>query len=114
MLDPDVYVNVHDMINTHSKDILFVKLGMPTTQTLFVDLVDFSPAVDNSLSNGSDSRSHHNGAPPSVSHSRTPPLPSNGSGSGSISMRGSQSAHVLPPAHIQPPPPPWSLNPWSR
>lgn len=115
--EPDVYVNIQEMITTHSKEMIFIKLPGPTKQTLFVDLVEFIPGTDDTLSSVDSHSSHsrsYSQAPSTISRSRTPPLPSNGNGSShSISMRGPPQA-IYSPATIQPPPPPWSSSNWSR
>lgn len=106
------------MITTHSKELIFVKLMKPTKQTLFVDLVDFQPSTsdDSLLSTSSHPRSFSHTPSSHVQSRVTPPLPSNGNGSGhSLSMRGPPPSLYTPQtSHIQPPPPPWSSNNWSR
>ncbi|KXN89442.1 Lysine-specific demethylase 5A [Leucoagaricus sp. SymC.cos] len=116
-LESGIYVNIQEMIATHSRELMFIKMGKPTATTLFVELVDFTPGTpDETLSsNSSHSRSYSHEAT-ALSHSRTPPLPSNANGSNhSIPVHAHpQSLYAPPTAHIQPPPPPWSSNNWSR
>ncbi|THH33534.1 hypothetical protein EUX98_g693 [Antrodiella citrinella] len=41
--DPSVYVNTKEMLETFSKDIIYTHLDPPVQQTLFVELIRFTP-----------------------------------------------------------------------
>ncbi|KAF7981714.1 hypothetical protein HWV62_32301 [Athelia sp. TMB] len=103
--DTETYVNTKEMLDNFSKDIVYMKMLPPRTQTLFVELVRFSPGQPDgsAYSNG---RSHrHSGVPtmvvnPSHPHHATvhstPPM-------ATFITDRPMNMHQ----HI-PPPPPWS------
>ncbi|EGO02116.1 hypothetical protein SERLA73DRAFT_159163 [Serpula lacrymans var. lacrymans S7.3] len=117
----NTYVNTKEMLDTFSKDIIYVKMLPPYTQTLFVELTRFVPGQpDNSSPNGSTPRStagpsiprpptapdtsHHH--PMHLLHTPlplpTPPPPVY------------EPVRTLPSSgHHVPPPPPWS-NRWQN
>ncbi|KAI9000697.1 PLU-1-like protein-domain-containing protein [Trametes punicea] len=65
--EPDLYVDTKEMLDTFSKDIIYMRLPPPYTQTLFVDLIRFTPGQpDNVAANGS-------GAPPPPSRNGAGP-----------------------------------------
>lgn len=88
------------MVTTHSKEMILTEMPGPTKQTLFVNLVEFIPGTDDTLSSVDSHSRTYNQAP----SSRTPPLPSDGNGS----HCGPSPTIYTPPAVIHPPPPPWS------
>jgi histone demethylase JARID1 len=102
------------MLDNFSKEIVYMKMLPPYTQTLFVELIRFTPGQPDGLySNGHNHR--HNGtpsmgrqavaAPPP--HSRHVPHPSM---QGSSALNGFASERPMTLAS-QPAPPPWSR--WS-
>ncbi|OBZ70139.1 Multicopy suppressor of chk1 protein 1 [Grifola frondosa] len=51
--EPEVFVDTKEMLDTFSKDIILMKLPQPYTQTLFVELMRFTPGQpDNVAANG--------------------------------------------------------------
>ncbi|KAI0938026.1 hypothetical protein AcV7_003336 [Taiwanofungus camphoratus] len=134
--DPDTYVDTKEMLDTFSKDIIYMKLPPPYTQTLFVELIRFTPGQPDSVApNGNGPRS----AGPSTSHGPTtsdnsphsrsaqPALPhahpaGHGNGHGHTHAPNPPSPPVSydngrPSAasHHVPPPPPWSSQSrWSN
>jgi [histone H3]-trimethyl-L-lysine4 demethylase len=120
--DPNTYVNTKEMLNDFSKEIIFVTMLLPFTQTLFVELVRFVPGQpDNVPTNGSVTRSVSTRPPaPSPSsrpHALSHPLsqpshaastsatPAPTHSTSTLDLRGPIS--VVNP-HLPPPPPPWS------
>ncbi|KAI0265971.1 PLU-1-like protein-domain-containing protein [Gloeopeniophorella convolvens] len=105
MGDPDTYVDTVKMLDTFSKDIVYKKLPPPYTQTLFIELIRFSPGQpDTVLTNGP--------APPHASSSAPPPhhAPTNGHHAYHHSHSHSHShshthAHGHSRAALPPPPP---------
>lgn len=56
--EPNTYVDTREMLDTFSKDIVYMKLPPPYTNTLFVELIRFTPGQpDNIAVNGNSSRS---------------------------------------------------------
>ncbi|KAH9833659.1 PLU-1-like protein-domain-containing protein [Rhodofomes roseus] len=136
--DPDVYVNTKEMLQNFSKEMIYMKLPPPYTQTLFVELIRFTPGVpENSggrrsppagqpveemlprglpLTNGSSSQAPHPRAPhPPVphahhhSHRSAPVPPPNPYENGKpIGIADPSSSRHVPP------PPPWSNQIWSN
>ncbi|GBE79852.1 predicted protein [Sparassis crispa] len=124
--EPDTYVDTKEMLDTFSKEIIYMKLPPPYTQTLFVELIRFTPGQpDNVSGNGAGPRnagpsSPHgligNGSSP---HPRAiqppPPHPHHSSHAPNPSPlaipfdagRASGSSHHVPP------PPPWASR-WSN
>ena len=116
--DQDTYVDTVKMLDTFSKDIIYKELPPPYTQTLFIELIRFSPGQpDTVLTNGSSS--HPSGTsltsnhPPPNGHSfhqRTlpPPPPPR------VPIHPYSPPHRInvPAAHM-PPPPPWEIK-WTR
>ncbi|GLB34119.1 putative BRIGHT, ARID (A/T-rich interaction domain) domain contatining protein [Lyophyllum shimeji] len=109
-VDPDVYVDTQEMLETFSKDVIYKKMAPPYAQTLFVELVRFvpgQPQSGNTATSTPRSSSSHHQSPRSLPphpvpphhdhypHQRSPPMPSDPY-TGSPAMQ-----HV-------PPPPPWS------
>ncbi|EMD40413.1 hypothetical protein CERSUDRAFT_111018 [Gelatoporia subvermispora B] len=69
--DPELYVDTKEMLDTFSKEIIYMKLGPPFTPTLFVELIRFTPGQpDNVTANGT----------PSAPTSLPAPLPRAGPG----------------------------------
>ncbi|KAI0677218.1 PLU-1-like protein-domain-containing protein [Trametes maxima] len=128
--EADVFVDTKEMLDTFSKDIIYMRLPPPYTQTLFVELIRFTPGQpDNVATNGSASAPPRNGAnttgvPPPI------PLP-NGSSAHPRSMHPQPHPHpshshhphgpVAPPSVSAgpygpvpsggfPPPPPWAAT----
>lgn len=126
-LDADIYVDTKEMLDTFSKDIIYMKMPPPYTQTLFVELMRFTPGQPDSMTGGNgigSSRSMASsssiglppygmplphpraGLPPPPSHHHAPPIaprppsPMMPYDQGRPRSRGG-SVHV-------PPPPPWS------
>ncbi|KAI9464290.1 jumonji superfamily protein [Russula earlei] len=114
--DPDTYVDTVKMLDTFSKDIIYKELPPPYTQTLFIELIRFSPGQpDTVLANGlpshSSSTSHalHHPTPNGHSyHPRTLPPPPR------PPIHPCSPPHRInaPTAHV-PPPPPWEIK-WTR
>ncbi|KZT71516.1 hypothetical protein DAEQUDRAFT_724032 [Daedalea quercina L-15889] len=135
--EPEAYVNTKEMLQNFSKEIIYMQLPAPYTQTLFVELIRFTPGVPEnlggrrspppgqpveellprgpSLTNGSASQAPH----PRVPHPPAPHAP-----------HSHRSAAIPPPnpyengkpigiadpsssRHV-PPPPPWSNQIWSN
>lgn len=111
--DPDTYVNTKEMLDNFSKEIVYMKMLMPYTQTLFVELIRFTPGQPDGL------YSQRHGITPSmgrqamaatpaphIRHVPHPPTHNPPPVNGFITDRqmGVASPHV-------PPPPPWSR--WS-
>ncbi|KIJ69805.1 hypothetical protein HYDPIDRAFT_164076 [Hydnomerulius pinastri MD-312] len=115
--DPDTYVNTNAMLDSFSKDVVYTKMLPPYTQTLFVELIRFTPGQPESL----------NGLPPPRGTS-TPSMPRSVDPGPSTNHRHSHSHHAplplpTPPTpvyelsrqpssneHHVPPPPPWSAQ----
>ncbi|KAH7887375.1 PLU-1-like protein-domain-containing protein [Phlebopus sp. FC_14] len=111
--EPDTYVNTNAMLDSCSKDVVYTKMLPPYTQTLFVELIRFSPGQPESL----------NGAPPSRG-ATTPSMPRSAEPGPSLHHRHSHHTPLplpTPPTpvyelvrqpssngHHVPPPPPWS------
>ncbi|RPD66829.1 hypothetical protein L226DRAFT_529234 [Lentinus tigrinus ALCF2SS1-7] len=90
--DPEFFVDTKEMLETFSKDVIYMRLPPPYTQTLFVDLIRFTPGQpDNAGANGS--------APPSGSGSASSASapPDGRFGSGSASASGFRSTTRIPP-----------------
>ncbi|KII95303.1 hypothetical protein PLICRDRAFT_149931 [Plicaturopsis crispa FD-325 SS-3] len=124
--DPDKYVDTKEMLETFSKEVVYMKLPPPYTQTLFVELIRFTPGQpDNAAANGTNGASSSarsststasrqpapSGASPHARHSHAPsthappPPPVPGV------FDANRSATVATGQHV-PPPPPWSR--WSN
>jgi [histone H3]-trimethyl-L-lysine4 demethylase len=120
--DTNTFVNTKEMLNDFSKEIIFVTMLPPFTQTLYVELIRFVPGQpDNVPTNGSVARNPPTRPPiPSPSsrpHSHPPPLPQPSNvastsapsapthSTSTLDLRGPIS--VVSP-HLPPPPPPWS------
>ncbi|KZT24551.1 hypothetical protein NEOLEDRAFT_1134959 [Neolentinus lepideus HHB14362 ss-1] len=90
----DTYVDTREMLDTFSKDIIYMKLPPPYTNTLFVELIRFTPGQpDNVAVNGN--------TPRSVASSSTRPTTSNGT-----PVHGPRPAPVHPAPHTPNPGPP--------
>ncbi|KAI0355366.1 hypothetical protein OH77DRAFT_1479882 [Trametes cingulata] len=102
--EPDVFVDTKEMLDTFSKDIIYMRLPPPYTQTLFVELIRFTPGQpDNVAANGSASAPPtRNGAgPPGL----PPPMPlANGSSAHPRSMHPHPHPHPHPHSHSHPHP----------
>jgi histone demethylase JARID1 len=108
------------MLDTFSKDIIYKELPPPYTQTLFIELIRFSPGQpDTVAANGPSSNPHPSGTSshalhhlPPNGHSYQPrPLPP-------PPLRApvhqySPPHQVNAPAGPMPPPPPWEVK-WTR
>lgn len=99
--DGEIYIDTENMLSSSSKIIIYKKLPRPHTQTLFVELVKYTPGETSPPESSSSSRtlsavddrvSRHS-VPPSPHHHHQPQSPE-------------QNRHV-------PPPPPWSSR-WSN
>lgn len=98
--DRDTYIDTESMLSSSSKTIIYKKLPRPHTQTLFVELVKYTPGETSPPESSSSSRPH------SV-----------------VDDRASRHSISLSPHHHQPqspeqnrhvpPPPPWSSR-WSN
>jgi histone demethylase JARID1 len=115
--EPDTYVNTKEMLDNFSKEIVYMKMLPPYTQTLFVELIRFTPGQPDGLyTNGHGHR--HSGTPtmgrqavaaapsPHSRHVPHPPMQASPPLNGFVSDR----PMALASQHI-PPPPPWSR--WS-
>jgi hypothetical protein len=109
--DLDVYVNISEMLDTFSKEMIYKKMPPPYSQTLFVELIRFTPGQPEvAPTNGATARAPSSLHSSPRSHSSHP-----------ISSRHPLLHHGSPPIHIPmevfpdpahpnhiPPPPPWS------
>ena len=107
------------MLDTFSKDVVYTKMLPPYTQTLFVELIRFTPGQPDSTNGGSSQRSlpmpsmsRSADAGPSTSHHRRShshhaplPLPTPPTPVYELARQPSSNGHHVPP------PPPWS-NQW--
>ncbi|KAG6373774.1 PLU-1-like protein-domain-containing protein [Boletus reticuloceps] len=114
--EPDTYVNTSAMLDSFSKDVVYTKMLPPYTQTLFVELIRFTPGQPESangvsLQRGLQSPSIPRSADPgpSSSHYRhthplhSPlPLPTPPTPVYELVRQPSSNGHHVPP------PPPWS------
>lgn len=112
-----MYVDTREMLETFSKDMIYMRLPPPYTQTLFIELIRFVPGVPENvgprkLSPSSTPRapehavrphsSHTNVPHPHSSHRPAPPVViENGRGPSSTGASN-------------PPPPPWTNQLWSN
>lgn len=107
------------MLDTFSKDIVYKELPPPYTQTLFIELIRFSPGQpDTVLANGPST--HPSSSSSHVSH---PVLPSNGHSYHPRTLPPppprapihtySPPHQINAPAGHMPPPPPWEIK-WTR
>jgi len=113
-----MYVDTVKMLDTFSKDIIYKELPPPYTQTLFIELIRFSPGQpDTVLANGSSvhssGTSFASSQPPPANghtyHPRTlPPPPPRAP----IHPYSPPHRANVPAAHM-PPPPPWEIK-WTR
>lgn len=55
--DPDIYVDTKEMLDTFSKDIIYLRLPPPYTQTLFVELIRFTPGQPDNVAAGASNGS---------------------------------------------------------
>ncbi|OAX43353.1 hypothetical protein K503DRAFT_765912 [Rhizopogon vinicolor AM-OR11-026] len=116
--DPDTYVNTSAMLDTFSKDIVYTKMLPPYTQTLFVELIRFSPGQPE-LSNGNTPTPRSAPMPvmpriaepgPSTHHRHSHihsipiPLPTPPTPVYELARQPSANGHHVPP------PPPWSTQ----
>lgn len=108
------------MLDAFSKDIIYKELPPPYTQTLFIELIRFSPGQPDTVSaNGPSSHLHPSGTsshaphhPPPNGHSYHPrvlPAPP----PRAPVHRHSPPHQVNAPAGPMPPPPPWEVK-WTR
>jgi [histone H3]-trimethyl-L-lysine4 demethylase len=105
--DLDVYVNIAEMLDTFSKDMIYKQMPPPFSQTLFVELVRFMPGQPETASaNGATPRA------PSSLHSSPRSHASHPGPSHHLHLHhGSPPMHIpmeVYPDHHVPPPPPWS------
>ncbi|KAG1752367.1 PLU-1-like protein-domain-containing protein [Suillus paluster] len=112
--DPDTYVNTSAMLDTFSKDVVYTKMLPPYTQTLFVELIRFSPGQPDLINGNVPSRSapalampHSTEPGPSTHHrhshihSAPIPLPTPPTPVYELARQPSTNGHHVPP------PPPW-------
>ncbi|KAI0701172.1 PLU-1-like protein-domain-containing protein [Cytidiella melzeri] len=68
--EPDAYVDTKEMLDTFSKDIIYMKMPPPYTQTLFVELIRFTPGQPDSMNSGitSGSGARHMASSSSANH----------------------------------------------
>src|SRR6266478_5227133 len=111
------------MLDTFSRDIIYKELPPPYTQTLFIELIRFSPGQpDTVLANGSSS--HSSGTTLAPNHPPNHPLPTNGHSFHPRTLPPpppprapihpySPPHRVNVPAAHMPPPPPWEIK-WTR
>ncbi|KAG1805191.1 PLU-1-like protein-domain-containing protein [Suillus subaureus] len=119
--DPDTYVNTSVMLDTFSKEVVYMKMLPPYTQTLFVELIRFSPGQPD-LNNGNapasrsvpaHTMSHIAEPGPSTHHrhshihSAPMPLPTPPTPVYELVRQPSANGHHVPP------PPPWQSRPQS-
>ncbi|KIK96126.1 hypothetical protein PAXRUDRAFT_826282 [Paxillus rubicundulus Ve08.2h10] len=118
--DPDTYVNTNAMLASFSKDVVYTKMLPPYTQTLFVELIRFTPGQPDQTMNGvqpqrglaapSMPRSADPGPSSGLRHSHshsqhTPlPLPTPPTPVYELARQPSSNEHHVPP------PPPWSTQ----
>ncbi|KAI0080843.1 hypothetical protein K474DRAFT_1657340 [Panus rudis PR-1116 ss-1] len=129
--EPDIYVDTKEMLDTFSKDVIYIKLPPPYTQTLFVELVRFTPGQPDSVApnaNGGRAGPQNGPMPPMLANGMPPPprpqQPPPPVAGPSHPPRASPPSAPLPtsfdpgmrsqppgpltPNHHVPPPPPWS------
>ncbi|GJE84541.1 PLU-1-like protein-domain-containing protein [Phanerochaete sordida] len=125
-IDTEAYVDTKEMLDTFSKEVIYMKLPPPYTQTLFVELVRFTPGQPDSIAGPP-----MNGIPPPGRSAGTPvsghpPYQNGGSphhrtpSSSGPSISSAPPRPVSPPMpyertpsggpHNIPPPPPWSAS----
>ena len=106
------------MLDTFSKDIIYKELPPPYTQTLFIELIRFSPGQPDTVSANGPS-SHSSSTPSNTSHH---PLPNGHSYHPRALPPPPPRAPIHPytpshqanaPASHMPPPPPWEIK-WTR
>jgi len=95
----DTYIDTENMLSSSSKAVIYKKLPRPYTQTLFVELVKYTPG-DTSLQEPSSSSGPHSVVDDRPSRHSIPPSPHHHQ-----SQSPEQNRYV-------PPPPPWSSR-WS-
>ncbi|KAL4247157.1 [histone H3]-trimethyl-L-lysine(4) demethylase [Abortiporus biennis] len=124
--EPDAYVDTKEMLDTFSKDIVYMKLPPPFTQTLFVDLIRFTPGqpdsvmtnpastttsaparTGNAMASGSNLLPPNGGVISRPAHPH-PHAPSKSSSPALLYEPPPPSASASAGPHHVPPPPPWS------
>ncbi|KAF9814375.1 hypothetical protein IEO21_05109 [Rhodonia placenta] len=85
----EMYVDTREMLETFSKDMIYMRLPPPYTQTLFIELIRFVPGVPENV------------GPRKLSPSTPPVVIENGRGPSSTGASN-------------PPPPPWTNQLWSN
>ncbi|KAI9064868.1 hypothetical protein FKP32DRAFT_1591090 [Trametes sanguinea] len=109
--EPDVYVDTKEMLDTFSKDIIYMRLPPPYTQTLFVDLIRFTPGQpENVAVNGSAAASASRNGSASISGPPPMSLP-NGSSAHPRAMHPQAHPHPHPHPHVHPHPYPHGPGP---
>ncbi|KAJ3011235.1 hypothetical protein NUW54_g2243 [Trametes sanguinea] len=109
--EPDVYVDTKEMLDTFSKDIIYMRLPPPYTQTLFVDLIRFTPGQpENVAANGSAAASASRNGSASISGPPPMSLP-NGSSAHSRAMHPQAHPHPHPHPHVHAHPHPHGPGP---
>ncbi|KAJ4479141.1 jumonji superfamily protein [Lentinula aciculospora] len=106
----EYYVDTKEMLDTFSKTIIYKAMGQPYTQTLFVELLKFTPGQPDTHAGGSaQPPSSSSARPPSVDilgqHLASPPTHA------PVAAPPPVSANALNAAAQNVPPPPWSR--WS-
>ena len=96
----DTYIDTENMLSSSSKSVIYKKLPRPYTQTLFVELVKYTPG-DTSPQEPSTSSRPHSGADDRATRHSIPPSPHHHQ-----SQSPDQNRYV-------PPPPPWSSR-WTN
>ncbi|CAL1700343.1 unnamed protein product [Somion occarium] len=122
--EPDMYVDTKEMLDTFSKDIIYMKLAPPFQQTLFVELIRFTPGQPDSMAASANGGSRGPMGQPMASHSngmhppsRMPappmqPVPSHAHRTSppSAPYVADRRSQPSTPIHHVPPPPPWSAT----
>ena len=98
--DMDTYIDTENMLSSSSKAVIYKKLPCPYTQTLFVELVKYTPG-DTSPQEPSTSSRPHSAIDDRTPRHSIPPSPHH---------HQSQSPELN---RYVPPPPPWSSR-WSN
>ncbi|KAF5393073.1 hypothetical protein D9757_001208 [Collybiopsis confluens] len=101
----EYYVDTKEMLDTFSKTIIYKSMGQPYTQTLFVELLKFTPGQPDTHAGGSVQQSPSAGARPSSADARPPPHPNHPL---TVALPRTLSPSELNAVAQNVPPPPWS------
>lgn len=104
--EPDVFVDTKAMLDNFSKDIIYMRLPPPYTQTLFVELIRFTPGQPDNVAGNGTAATSSAGGPPTPRNGAGPsnqpgPL-ANGSSAHPRSMHPHSHPHPHPHSHPHP------------